>query len=818
MSKSKRVIGLNPCMPRRLAATCSVIAVALASSGVFAQEAQTGTTAQGGESLKLDEVVVTARKRAESIDTVPLSITAMPAAKIEERNLKSLQDVAAFTPGFYTQQNTGTGTGRNDRSFSQLTFRGIGANSTNVGPLAGGTAFLDGAPVLNASLSNLQDLERVEVLKGPQSVYFGRATFIGAINYITKDPTDKWTARITQELGQHSLQETSVGISGALVPDVASFRLAYRHYAKDGQYYTDNQNTRLGDQRTDSISITGLIKPIEGLKIRPFFNHFEDTDGPGAQYVLGGRAIANGFSNCNLGGSLGAYYCGQVPQRVDQSLLTANLAINPTIANGLLAANTGIPTPFYYASFLDNFGLKRKADQASNKIEYTFDNGTVVTAVSAYHQERIVELGDLGFRATPTNFTFAVGYKDYDWSQELRVTSSQDQWIRYTAGVNYVKLKQSTSGIPGLFGPFGLFNAGSAQIGYTQAQTPSAFAGLYIDVLKPLTLSLEARYQSDKISGHYATSTTNFVNVQSIYASVSPRISLDYKITPTAIVYVLASDGYKPGGFNQGILTQPQFVLNQFASTGAAASYGQEKLVNYEGGIKGSFLDGKLRTALTGYYGKYRNAQVPVPVLYYTTQNADGSANTNGPFNTAILTRNVGLVDLKGAELEAEAIVLPGFRIGGTFAYTGTKIRSYYCGECSNIIGGTASVVQTTAPLGKRLPGAPKISYTFSTNYEHSVFEDVLGYIGADYIYRGTYFADAANIASSGASKTVNVRLGAKKGNYTLELFARNLFDNQSPSISYSPTDVFSSTFSGNTLHIGLPDRRRVGVRASATF
>ena len=266
---------------------------------------------------------------------------------------------------------------------------------------------------------------------------------------------------------------------------------------------------RLGDQRTDSVSATFLIRPVEGLRIRPFFNHFEDTDGPPAQYTLGGRTIASGGSNCNLGGTYGPYFCGQVPQKPDQSLITANLAITPKIVADLLNNTTAnIPVPFYYGSYLDNFGLKRKADQASNRIDYTFDSGMVLTAVSAYHQEKIVELGDLAFRATPTNFTFAVGYKDYDWSQEFRLASSQDQRFRWAAGVNYVKLKQSTSGIPGDYDGFGLINADNAQIGYTQAQTPSVFGGVYLDVLPPLTFSVEARYQSDKISVHYARNAT----------------------------------------------------------------------------------------------------------------------------------------------------------------------------------------------------------------------------------------------------------------------------------------------------------------------
>ena len=95
------------------------------------------------------------------------------------------------------------------------------------------------------------------------------------------------------------------------------------------------------------------------------------------------------------------------------------------------------------------------------------------------------------------------------------------------------------------------------------------------------------------------------------------------------------------------------------------------------------------------------------------------------------------------------------------------------------------------------------------------------GYIGADYLYRGKYYADAANIASSGASELFNARLGVRKGDYSLELFARNLFDNESPGITYNALAPSNAPFvlpGGNTLRVALPDRRRIGVRASVGF
>ncbi|NIJ08549.1 iron complex outermembrane receptor protein [Sphingomonas vulcanisoli] len=834
-------------MRQMIAASLSssaLTAIVLASAlGAIAAPAH-AQAANSSDGTKLDEIVVTARKRTESIDTVPLAITAMTSAKIEERNLKSIEDVASFSPGFFTQQSTGSGFGRNDRSFRQLTFRGVGAISTNIGIRAGGVAFVDGAPVLNSSLANLQDLDRVEVLKGPQAAYFGRSTFIGAVNYITKDPTDHWTGRASAEYGEGNLVDTSGAVSGPLT-DWASFRVSGRYYSKDGQYRTANEQRQVGGQSTKSISGTLLMKPTDNLKIRTAATYFVDADQPPAQYIIGGRnynpTAANpnptpvlGGSNCNFGGSLGAYYCGVVPQKPDPRLISANLTVPPALYNGAIANASNIPEPLNAANYISDYGLKRHALQLSNRIDYTFDAGMTLTAVTAYHKETIVTLTDFNNRggvdpvtgATISTVATVFGYTDHDFSQELRLVSSQSSRFRWVVGGNYLSMFQPSSYLIGyspLFG--GAINFGNAQVGYDKAKTPSAFGGLYFDIIpKRLTLSVEGRYQWDKVSGHYfPTGGTAYVDPSKTFKSFSPRVSLDYKLTPTSTIYALYSRGTKPGGFNgTSILTASAFQLAQLiaAVPTASGSIAQETIDNYEAGIKGSFLNGRLRLALDGYIGRYKGAQVPVTVTIQKNPSPDLTPLTLSP------VINIGNVDLKGVEFEAEAIVLPGLRLGGTFAYTDTKITQYACAECSNIYAQPAPIpqgasilpgsVNYTVPIGKRLPGAPKFTYTLSANYEHRINSGVTGYIGGDYIYRGNYFADAANVASSGASKIFNARLGIRKGDYSLELFARNLFNNQSPNITYSSSGP--SLASGNYLVVALPDLRRIGVRVSAAF
>lgn len=836
MSISYEIVETNGRKLLHTTMACSVIAIAIATSTAASAQQATAPTSETPavqDNMRLEEIVVTARKRTEKLDIVPLAITAMTSAKIEARNLKSLEDVASFSPGFYTQQSTNSGFGRNDRAFRQLTFRGIGAIGSNISITAGGVAFLDGAPVLNSSLANVQDLERVEVLRGPQAAYFGRSTFIGAVNYITKDPSNKLSGRVSGEYAEDNLIDVSASIS-LPIASWASLRLSGRYFSKDGQYRTSNERRRVGDQSTKSFSATLLLKPTDRLKIRTFFNHFEDDDGPPAQYIIGGGTA--GVSNCNLGGRYGAYYCGDVPQKANPALISANLTMTPAIYNGLILNDRNFPVPFSFKGRLNDYGLNRKADQFSNRIDYTLnDAGLLLTSVSAYHEEHLATLSDFSFRGgvNPTNnapiltISTAFGIRSFDYSQELRLVSPQSGRFRWVAGGNYLYVKQPTGYVISSF--FGaILNFGSRKVGFNKAETPSVFGGAYFDIVPNLTLSAEARYQADTISGRFAKSATEFItpDPKKTFKSFSPRVSLDYKITPTSTVYALFSRGYKPGGFNGvDLLSAPADERAQIltALPTAGDSFNQERLDNYEAGIKGSFLDGRLRMALNGYIGRYRGAQVPVAVVVDRATNPP-TRQTYGPII------NIGDVNLKGVEFEGEVIVFPGMRLGATFAYTDSKIIDYYCSECSDIYPQAPGIppgpsilpnsVNFTIPVGKQLPGTPKVAYTLSANYERKIDNTASIYLGADYLYRGKYFADAANVASSGDSETVNARIGFRKDKYNVELFARNLFDDQSPGIVYGnlAPNAFFTLPSANTLKVALPDRRRIGIRLSANF
>ena len=149
--------------------------------------------AWGQESkVTIEEITVTARKRNESLLEVPLTVTAFTADDIGAKQIKELNDIVNYTPGFFYGTPT---VGRNDRSNRRLLIRGMQVN-TDVQTKQAVTVFIDGAPILGGDIGSTENAERIEVVKGPQSAYFGRATFAGAINLITKTPNKEFQGKV----------------------------------------------------------------------------------------------------------------------------------------------------------------------------------------------------------------------------------------------------------------------------------------------------------------------------------------------------------------------------------------------------------------------------------------------------------------------------------------------------------------------------------------------------------------------------------------------------------------------------------------------
>jgi iron complex outermembrane recepter protein len=245
--------------------------IALTGAGLVLPTIATAQTTPAASEADSDAIIVTARKREENLQDVPLSITAVTAQAIEEQGLKSIVDLANVTPGLSYRQGFG-------RNADRPVIRG----QSNIQGSPNVAFFVDGVYVTGSITSyNLDNLERVEVIKGPQAALFGRATFAGAINYITRKPDNEFRGKVSGTGGQDELVDLNGYVSGPIIKDRLFVELDGRIYKFGGQYTNAlDTSENMGREETRSIGATVRLKPVDSLDIVARVGFSRDQDGP----------------------------------------------------------------------------------------------------------------------------------------------------------------------------------------------------------------------------------------------------------------------------------------------------------------------------------------------------------------------------------------------------------------------------------------------------------------------------------------------------------------------------------------------------------
>jgi iron complex outermembrane receptor protein len=764
------------------------------------------STAQA-QQIALEEIVVTARKREESLLDVPLSITALTAGDIESLNVKDTVQLSDFVPGFFMDDQN---SGRNDRGNRVLVFRGLARGS---GVEAGGTMFVDGAPLLSGEIQGLTDVERVEILRGPQSVYFGRATFSGAVNYVTKAPGNEWGGKLNVDLSRFNSSDVELSVEGPLVEDKLSVRVSTRQYNKGGDYINFGRgDDRMGDRSTESYGLNIYANPNEQLDIRANFNYFFHDDGTPADVKI---KVSDGFHNCNPFTPTRAMVCGKLPDvsELNPGMISANTEITPEFQAGILD-RADVNGSLYPNLLKEGQGLARRGLQATLNIDYELSNGMSIGAISAWHKDDRQVVTDLGSRDTRhlpnplfgtdpnipypryIDWRYLVESEIEDWSQELRFSSSDEGRLRWTVGGTYVGANTEPSVV---IGHNPTSPAQSASNDYTYVNTLGVFGGVYYDITEQLTMSAEARYQEDKLE---TENNAAGVVLEENFKSFSPRVTLDYKPNETTTVYLQYAKGTRPGGFNENVLDYSAAELariNQQATTQLA--YDEEVLEQYEAGVKGRFLDGRAQAALSVYHGYLKNQQVNQIITF---------VDDGGEVRLQGFTVNIGKTRIQGVEFEGAFQATENFQLSGTFAINDTNIREFFCAPCQSNYTGSADVT------GNRTAGVPKTTGSLSAQYEDTLVGSTDWFSRFDLIYRGSNYVTESNLTKTGEAVIGNLRGGIRTETYSLEAYVTNLFGNDTIPSAGIGIDVI--TFQQNEYRAGLPDRRRYGIRATYNF
>ena len=268
----------------------------------------------------IEEITVTARKREERLLEVPISIQAFSAEMIRQTGTYDLQDLKAFS-GFTFIKSLGTAAA--GRAFGNITFRGLQGDGGQAFE-ASGALFIDGVYVSGGQSSvNTVDIERVEILKGPQNAFFGRSTFGGAINFITKNPSDQFGGKINASITGRGSSDVDATVEGPIVPGKMTARLTVLNHDKKAEYRATDGGD-LGAEQTRSITSTLYATPSDGLWVRLRGHYQKDEDSAAAIGYLPGQ----NFSSCSgvtFGNALDLsgnpvtyspaqkYFCGSVP-------------------------------------------------------------------------------------------------------------------------------------------------------------------------------------------------------------------------------------------------------------------------------------------------------------------------------------------------------------------------------------------------------------------------------------------------------------------------------------------------------------------------
>ena len=790
----------------------------------------------------LEEITVTARRREENLMQVPVAVTAVTSAVIENRGIKSILELAEFTPGLFSQVG---GNGRTDRASRRLTFRGLS--------VANGAVFIDGAPYTGNGAPDVTDVERVEVLKGPQSVFFGRATYSGAVNYVTKAPTEEFSGRVSVDAYKFGGYDGSLSFSGPIVADKLGFRIRGRGYSYDGQYRSGvNSSLKMGQQDTRSVSAALTATPTDALTIRGFYSFTYDDDGvpnAAAIKVAGGTPIFN----CNLGGTGGTWWCGELPKvtAFTPQNISVYATMDPFTRRELLGNVRGYPAPFR-TNWSEHFGLRRKVNTGHVRVDYDLDSGWAINSIATYSRTKSQNVIDQEYRdgstlpnpfypATPAALAAACAAPPgtpasqlcftqpfhqlsliqqnilVDWSGEFRVSSPQENRLRGTFGASHVRTDNPGGSNFG-FQAAGRLTQASTKTG---ARTPAVFGGLYYDVTEQFTVSAEARYQWDKVRQQqlFPTFGPKFAGT---FKSFSPRVTLDYKMDEDSLIYATFARGYRPGGFNTTLFGLAPSILAQIATLGSNPSFKQEKLDNYELGNKATWMDNRLRTTVAAYYMPWRNGQV-VNTQFFTRP--DGSTGS------ATVTQNIGRVNLKGLEFEADFAATEQFSLSATADLNRNTVKSFVCTpDCVRIRN-------STNVNGNRLDQAPSVAFTFSPSYRDNLAGDWDWNARIDYRYRGKIYFDLTNTGWISPRSLVNLRTGVSRDALRLDFYINNLFNDRHLTEAVRGNDTIYGasgacppcftaalppTLRGgsvlNELRVGLPIKRTFGVSAAYEF
>ena len=583
------------------------------------------------------EIVVTARRRAESLQDVPIAVTAYSGEQLEAQGALDITDISDTTPNVTLETSRGTNT--------TLTafIRGVGQQDPVAGFEAGVGLYLDDV-YLNrpqAAVLDIYDVERIEVLRGPQGTLYGRNTIGGAIKYVTRRLPNRTTANLRANLGTDNQADLIASASTPLA-DGVRIGAAFARLGREG--FGENLVTGASNYNKDIFAVRGTveIEPTSALSIRVSGDYTDD----------------------------------QSSARNGHRLIPGQLTGAPVLDN-VYDTRAGLISPEQQV----------RAYGGAVHAELRLSDTMTVKNIAAYRKDK--SFAPIDFDSLPAaDVDVPAIYKNKQFSNELQLLYEGSR-IQGVAGFYYLDANAHNvfDVILATTSPVALPGLTAATFGDVDTKTWAAFADLTYKFTDQFSLALGGRYTVDKrdatvIRANYLNGpspalggngvqlgalTSNFEG-EKTFKEFTPRASLTFQPNDQNTLYVSYSKGFKGGGFDPRGLSTAAPDLNGDGTRSADEIFDYflfepEKVTSYEAGYKASLFDRRLRLALAGFVAKYRDVQVPGSV----------GAVVNGIPTFVGVTTNAGKASFKGIETELVAAIHRGadYRLNftGTLGY-----------------------------------------------------------------------------------------------------------------------------------------------------
>lgn len=719
---------------------------------------QAGSEQDEADAVWMEEVVVTAQRRDELLRDVPISMSVFSAEDMVRNNILDVTDYFMQTPNVsFVQSGT-----RGERDISIRGVHNIGGQVSALAFYVDEFNIVNGPAGSNTSNSSinphLYDMERIEVLRGPQGTFFGRNATGGAINITTKKPRPDFYGEGIAEFGSFDTYSAG-GVINIPLADTLFVRASVFYRESDG--YVENVNPVGGGSDTEYLNFRGAVRfaPSERLTIDVSVNSMDDKQGIT-------ETVATGILNAGSAGLLGA------------------LGISGAIDDG----------PGFYPQ---NQSQINNDVRGRHENEYTtivarieWDAGPfTITSITGDFDANLTFLKDLDFTSNGW-LKFDNDVTSDSFSTELRISSNGEGRFDWMIGGIYAddELHQlfGVLGGPGFF--FGLPDNFPIDTGDLVFKTKSYafFGNVSWHVNNQLTLMLGGRYSDDDVSQSVDGINFGTPDVpgqgEVSFDDFSPRLAATYDLNDQFTIYGTISKGYKAGGLQLNVTQQLPIV-----------DFDEENLWNYEGGVRFVSANGRVRTNLSIFYMDWQDLQVQTNLAII-----DPDTNEITFINT---TTNAASSSISGVEFDINAAPTDRLILGGGLGYLDASFDDFP----DAIVSGEATDLS-----GFDIPQAPEWTLNAYGQYTVPFENNWHGFARVEWSYRDDSVPGINELLEQGfpsvaeAFQVWNFRVGAESGRFRLEAFVQNAFDEE----YFTTTTGFG--FAGIQVH---PAARYYGLR-----